>query len=432
MRGRTTFCGDKRKHLWEKPSGEITMSDACPRCGQPVFFAEEVLAFGKKWHKLCMKCANCNKLMDSTTSTEHDGEAFCKACYGKLFGPKGYGFAGGSSGLSMDTGSRYEVTTSNVSHLAKAQAAPIVNSGPKSSQLGGSESCPKCGRNVYFAEEIRAQGRKWHKICLRCEKCNKMLDSTTCNDHGGQVFCKVCYAKLFGPKGYGFAGGASGLSMDTGKAYEIATSNVSHLAQAQAAHVLDGRGDSKSRFGGGEMCPKCGKTVYFAEEIRALGKKWHKLCIRCAKCNKMLDSTNSADHAGDVYCRGCYGKLFGPKGYGFAGGASGLSMDTGKAYEVTRENVSSLAQAQAAPMLQNGSKSAGGDVCPRCGRTVYFAEKVSAGNIVYHKSCFKCSICGKKLDSSILCERENDIFCKGCYGKNFGPTGFGISTAQHT
>lgn len=45
---------------------------------------------------------NCNKLLDSGSVTEHDGDAFCKPCYGKLFGPKGYGFAGGSAGLSAN------------------------------------------------------------------------------------------------------------------------------------------------------------------------------------------------------------------------------------------------------------------------------------------------------------------------------------------
>lgn len=40
--------------------------------------------------------------MDRGSVTEHDGDAFCKPCYGKLFGPKGYGFAGGSAGLSAN------------------------------------------------------------------------------------------------------------------------------------------------------------------------------------------------------------------------------------------------------------------------------------------------------------------------------------------
>lgn len=48
-----------------------------------------------------------------------------------------------------------------------------------------------------------------------------MLDSTSCTDHEGEVFCKACHTKMFGPKGYGFAGGASGLSMDTGKYGEV-------------------------------------------------------------------------------------------------------------------------------------------------------------------------------------------------------------------
>ena len=30
-------------------------------------------------------------------------------------------------------------------------------------------------------------------------------------------------------------------------------------------------------------------------------------------------------------------------------------------------------------------------------------------------------MCNKRVDSSILCERESQIYCKSCYGRNFGP-----------
>lgn len=410
------------------------MAERCPRCSNMVYFAEEIKALGKKWHKLCFKCGNCNKLLDSTTCTEHDGDAFCKSCYGKLFGPKGYGFAGGSSGLSMDTGNPHQQTRSNVSHYSEAQGAPLINQGkPK---WGGTDGCPRCGKAVYFAEEVRALGKKFHKLCLACANCNKLLDSTTCNDHNNEIFCKACYTKNFGPKGYGFAGGASGLSMDTGRRHEVTTENVSHLAQAQAAPLMNGRGGS-GRFGGGDQCPRCGKQVYFAEEVRALGKKYHKLCLRCASCNKGLDSTNCTDHHDNAYCKNCHGKLFGPKGYGFASGASGLSMDTGNPNEVTKQNVSSYAVAQAAPLLEQDNRRPGNygssDMCGRCGKAVFFAEKVMGGGGIYHKACFNCTACGKKLDSTTVTQAEGDIFCKSCYGKHFGPKGFGFGQAlQHT
>ena len=34
-----------------------------------------------------------------------------------------------------------------------------------------------------------------------------------------------------------------------------------------------------------EYCPRCDRAVYFAEEIIALGRKWHKLCFNCGKFN---------------------------------------------------------------------------------------------------------------------------------------------------
>ena len=39
-------------------------------------------------------------------------------------------------------------------------------------------------------------------------KCNKMLEPGKCNEAGGDLFCSSCYGRQYGPKGYGFAGGA--------------------------------------------------------------------------------------------------------------------------------------------------------------------------------------------------------------------------------
>jgi cysteine/glycine-rich protein len=49
-----------------------------------------------------------------------------------------------------------------------------------------------------------------------------------------------------------------------------------------------------------------------------------------------------------------------------------------------------------------------------------------AGGQTFHKGCFTCHLCNKRVDSSMLCEREGEIFCKNCYGKNYGPKGVGF------
>uniref|UniRef100_A0A8C1PEU8 Cysteine and glycine-rich protein 1 n=1 Tax=Cyprinus carpio TaxID=7962 RepID=A0A8C1PEU8_CYPCA len=84
-------------------------------------------------------------------------------------------------------------------------------------------------------------------------------------------------------------------------------------------------------LGGGNKCGCCKKTVYFAEEVQCEGQSFHKSCFLCMVCRKNLDSTTVAVHQDEIYCKSCYGKKYGPKGYGFGGGAGTLSMDTGEA-----------------------------------------------------------------------------------------------------
>ena len=98
----------------------------CPKCDKAVFAAEEKVAGGFKWHKICFKCckfesttlgknayfllwfiAMCGKRLDSTTCAEHERKLYCKTCYGRKYGPKGVGFGIGAGALSMDNGSQY-------------------------------------------------------------------------------------------------------------------------------------------------------------------------------------------------------------------------------------------------------------------------------------------------------------------------------------
>ena len=55
----------------------------------------------------------------------------------------------------------------------------------------------------------------------------------------------------------------------------------------------------------------------------------------------------------------------------------------------------------------------GGEPCASCGKTVYPAEKVAAGKAVWHKDCFACGSCAKKLSlhSYRLDRATNKPYC---------------------
>merc|ERR1712218_175370 len=78
------------------------------------------------------------------------------------------------------------------------------------------------------------------------------------------------------------------------------------------------------------VCPRCSKQVYFAEEKKSLGKSWHKMCFSCSQCKKMLEAGSEREHDNEVYCKTCHGRNFGPKGYGYGGGAGTLSMESAR------------------------------------------------------------------------------------------------------
>jgi len=210
-----------------------------------------------------------------------------------------------------------------------------------------------------------------------------------------------------------------------------------------------------SKYGGGDKCPRCTKTVYFAEaRVGPNNIKYHRPCFACLLCKKSLDSTFT-ERQGEIYCKVCYGKEFGqsPKGFGY-----GASMQSTPATAPSPESRPNVTYNPSPPVhktwnqVQNvggsgGSSSSapgyggsgeyaarkaaprfgGGDKCGRCGKTAYFAEaREGPHNIKYHKSCFTCLACNKSLDSHFA-ERKGDLYCKPCYGKSFGPSGFGFA-----
>ncbi|KAJ2496450.1 hypothetical protein GGH96_005826 [Coemansia sp. RSA 1972] len=229
--------------------------DMCPRCAKPIFHAEKVVGPGGPWHRTCFKCKQCSTTLDSAKLTEHDGEAFCRGCYTKLFSPRGYNIGGstepdvrspdvrsidmrGPSLASYGRSSPSPVSWSDdasspfgsavgaaasaavqahgrsiASHsvstthsTARAESRSRLSYGrphtPVTFGLAPPDMCPRCNTRIYAAEQGMAAGRKYHKRCIKCKACHASINSLQLTERDGEIFCKQCYAKNFGPQGF--------------------------------------------------------------------------------------------------------------------------------------------------------------------------------------------------------------------------------------
>ncbi|MBW03051.1 Cysteine and glycine-rich protein 2, partial [Eschrichtius robustus] len=131
----------------------------------------------------------CRKNLDSTTVAIHDDEIYCKSCYGKKYGPKGYGYGQGAGTLNMDRGERLGIKPESVQ---PHRPTTNPNTSKFAQKYGGAEKCSRCGDSVYAAEKIIGAGKPWHKNCFRCAKCGKSLESTTLTEKEGEIYCKGC------------------------------------------------------------------------------------------------------------------------------------------------------------------------------------------------------------------------------------------------
>ncbi|XP_005988397.2 cysteine-rich protein 2 [Latimeria chalumnae] len=183
-------------------------------------------------------------------------------------------------------------------------------------------------------------------------------------------------------------------------------------------------------------CPKCEKTVYFAEKVTSLGKDWHKFCLKCERCNKTLTSGGHAEHDGKPYChKPCYAALFGPKGVNIGGVGSYIydqppvtsqSASVPQVASAPKPEEKKATGPPKAPSRASSITTFAGEpnLCPRCEKKVYFAEKVTSLGKDWHRPCLRCERCNKTLAPGSHAEHDGQPYChKPCYGILFGPKG---------
>ncbi|KAL3321118.1 LIM domain and actin-binding protein 1 [Cichlidogyrus casuarinus] len=61
----------------------------------------------------------------------------------------------------------------------------------------------------------------------------------------------------------------------------------------------------------------------------------------------------------------------------------------------------------------------GSETCFQCEKRVYPLDRLSTGDRVYHKSCFRCNECNRTLSATNFAKLEGIILCKPHYIEKF-------------
>lgn len=236
--------------------------------------------------------------------------------------------------------------------------------------------CAKCDKSVYKAEEIRAANKTFHKLCFKCNSCNKLLEPNILTEHQGDLYCKTCYARNFGPKGYGYSSGAAGLS-----------------TEGSPQFISNNQRSSVKLF----TSPELKSTFSTFESNQGVQEQQQQKTHTQQQQSRPVSSTRLSLPASSVF-----------------------SNSNGYTSPVVNRSGAHINSAQNSENRRtNGVQFGGSDKCARCQKAVYAAEKVVAASKYFHKGCFTCSTCKKSLNSMNCCDNsEGEIFCK-CKKKLF-------------
>ena len=89
------------------------------------------------------------------------GLVFCKTCYAKHIGPKGFGYGGTCPVLMCET----DGDDKNFQLEDDIEPAPSKNSGNSGQPVKGSfgPRCPKCSKAVFPLERVFVGKEHWHR-----------------------------------------------------------------------------------------------------------------------------------------------------------------------------------------------------------------------------------------------------------------------------
>jgi hypothetical protein len=152
---------------------------------------------GQIWHVKCLRCKECNKILDGANWGGFAGEDNTPLCNIHLERLRAsQGSSAGYTGSTSSSGWTPKQSTTS-SSSSSSGAKPRWGGAPK-------DKCEICGKTVYPAEKLSLDKKIFHAKCLKCVSCGKYVSGA---NYGGLVppnntaYCKIHFDRMIAESG---------------------------------------------------------------------------------------------------------------------------------------------------------------------------------------------------------------------------------------
>jgi hypothetical protein len=339
---------------WVKQDGKV-FHDACFNeerrcyiCRKPIFGAA-VNALGRDYHENCFQCGNCQSILKGGSFFDFRGAPYCKNCIDEVSKTAKTVSKTSVPGGGLDN-SKIDANNAKVAERQKE-----LEDLKKFQHVAIGDKCSKCQKDILSNAINLGNGTIFHPACFVCADCGKGFDDMTFAEENGNLYHPECHKKLTAVRCYG-----------------------------------------------------CNLPIVKGKQVDYNGRKYHADCFKCTACSKGLTGVPFGEQNDMPYCESCMAKPQPKVQHGEY--RTGFTVNPQGQKEIRGIGGAKIAGTK-------DTKLGGGDVCPGCGKTVFFSDQASGPlATTWHRACLKCYTCGKQIDSTGKCKDEL-YYCVSCYKK---------------
>ncbi|KAL7718271.1 LIM domain-containing protein unc-97 [Entamoeba marina] len=311
--------------------------------------------------------------------------------------------------------------------------------------------CVRCQKNI-VGELVETDEGPYHPECFTCAECEcDLLQEEDYCEEDGEVYCSDCHTELFEARCYYCKQPIE----DTAIQFNNRKYHPHHFGCCQCKLILKGK--PYKDIDGEPHCLDCAAKKAEEEKMKDLcfickepiigdyvlvnGMKCHSEHYKCSICNAEFSGGNSIEYLGKRYCLPCYRKVsltFCEKckhpieGRSIQACGFLFHVDCFRCTECDLPLTgSTFFRKDGKPYCNYHFYRLFGKVCEKCGEVIEGDDGYQIKEKFYHKKCFVCSQCNKKLDPKKTKVYEGNPICLSCYNRLPGDVKYALDQEEY-